>query len=462
MKILKWSITLLLVLALVVSAVACGNKDKETGDDPTVTDGDNEAARAVTYFSLGNYTVTAGEVEDEYAAFLDYLAQYGQTAPTDEDTIAEYVALVRDQLLSRYSILHKADELDLALTDEELAAIEESIEYERQEYISYYSELVRSEYETNETEISDEDLYTEAMAVLEEEAQQYLGISFDEYMNQYGDNLRIEERIAKVQAYIESEITLDDAELQTYYDETLSTQMASYAEDATLYKSDMEAYGLGESDTPALWIPEGYATVSLITVAPTGSLDAEHTANAETLAALEAEFGRLVLADADLKRQADIRLEYDELKAAYDSAYEEYTTEARTAAAAALAELQDGADFAETMGKYNADEAADNRLVYLAEADSDFDTIIWTAITKMEAGQTSEVIEIDGVFYIIRFVEKLESKTTPLSDVSDALRSIVLSTKMEEVWTATQDEWLTEAFNTAEINEDAIAYIGKS
>ncbi|MCL2671066.1 MAG: peptidylprolyl isomerase [Clostridiales bacterium] len=460
MKSLKITLALLLTLALAFSALACGNKGKT---DPKATfapfesDEAYEAARAALAFTLGEYSVTAGEIEDSYYDYVNMMQYYGMPAPATDEEIADIVNSSMDQFLIQYYLLYLADEWGIELSDEELAEVAAAAEEERLAYVEGYTEDVRASYEDSGAAMPDEaSLLAEAMERLESDAMYYIGTSFDEFIENYGDSMRVDLRIGKVQERIEGEIEVSDEDLQAYYDTLLAQQMTGYAENASMYKYDVTT-----AANPVLWTPEGYARVSIITIAPEGGLPEDYETNAATLADLEAEYGRLMLTNEDPARQAEIRTEYAELKASRDLAYAEYSAGARTRADEAFAELKDGADFDVTMGKYNAYEDADVRLVYLTETDADFVTELWDAIGALELGQFSEIIEVNEVFYIVQLTEKLESKATPFADATEELRAAVLGDRLENFWAEAQTNWLVQARAIAIIYEEAIAYIGK-
>ena len=449
MKFIKQAVAILLAIALCFAAFAC-NKDAK-----------KDKRREAVYFTLGNHTVKAGEIADSYNDLIKYMGQFGPV-PTDEETIKEYLGYVADDLFGKYANLWKADELGIALTDDEKAKIDADVQIERESFISEYLDAARQNHIADTNVPTEDELRDEAMKTLEKDAMDNAGVTFDEYMQQYLDYLLKEKLTSKLRDYVQSSITLSDEELETYYGELLEEYKKSYTEKPTNYRADYQAFENHSAAYPPLWIPDGYANISLITIKSEGTLPEDYESNKGKLAALEAEFGKLVLADENPERQEEIKTEYAALQTTVKETYDQYADAAGIKANEALAEATaEGADFTVLMGKYNAGEKADKRLVYLNETDTSMPAALWEAITKLEEGQVSEVIEIDGIFYIVKLDGKVASEAVAFSTVIDALREEKLEQKFEAVWAETQKAWLEEAKNVATINEDAISWIGR-
>jgi parvulin-like peptidyl-prolyl isomerase len=390
------------------------------------------------------------------------MTQYGQPLPATDEEIAEWMTYVKDGLFSNYSMLWKADENDLVLTDEEKAEVEAEVANSREDYISSYTEEARTSHANDEVQPSEDALRTEALNSIEEEVMYYVHVDFDTYMNQYRDQLLNQALINKLHDFIGKDVTITDEEVEAYYNELIGTYKTTYAETPLSYKTDTISFETEAVAYAPLWIPEGFANVSVITISPEGALPEDYEGNKTKMSTLAAEYGTLVLNGEDETRQAAIKEEYATLKAAVDAAYNLYANGAKAKADEAFAAATAGEDFTVLMGKYNAGEKADKRLVYLTEADSDFDPALWTAISNLEEGQISNTIEINGVFYILKLENKIKSETVAFSTVSEVLRTETLAKKTEEVWTQLQDGWMTEAMNATTIHEDAIAWIGKA
>ena len=462
---------LLLALALIVCSVGC-LADKDGEDTSTPTDDPNATSAAVgeldrdaVAIELDDIVITAGDIADSYSYFLSYLSYYGMDTPTTDEDIKGYVDLVVEDSLSGKLPTWKASELGVSLTEEDLKEIDDSIATERQsiidDYVSYATEQAASD-----TTITDVESY--AMDLIEQDVGSYYnGISFDQYLENYRESLKEDKINEKVEAAYKATITVTKADAKTWYDTTLEEQTTSYTEDATAYRTQQTAYEAGTDTTPNLYAPEGYRRVQLITINPTETLDESYTTNATEMTTLEAEYGKLLLNGGDATREAEIIARYTELKELNDAMYEAYISGPRASAQSAIAELQGGKAFTEVMAAYDSTAPTDaylanGELLYTVAEDSAFKTAVWETACKLAVGEYSDVIEVDGSYYIVTVVEDVTAGAVAYADVETACEEAALSEAQETAWTNIQDEWLTEAKAVAVFHSETYAMVGKS
>ena len=94
----KKLLALLLCALLMLGAVGCLEKTEkaESVDQPAATAAgtgetvDTSETDALPAFTLGDFTVTVGEVRSSYNTIVEYMGYYGMSAPTTAEEIKQY------------------------------------------------------------------------------------------------------------------------------------------------------------------------------------------------------------------------------------------------------------------------------------------------------------------------------------------------------------------------------------
>jgi len=446
-----------LAAVLAVGLLACaGSKESEL---PTL-DPDAPA------FRLGERVATVGELNLKYNAFVSMMAQYGMPAPSTEEEIAEYLDMMLEELLGNLSILWQADEMGVSLSAAEMAEIDVVIDMHRQEILNEYKVNAMHAAGGDETTADPADFEEEALLAIDADIQAYYGdenMTFDSYLADYRKDLESQALTEAVRAVALEGATVADEEVQAWYDSELERHKEALAEAPIDYRTFLAQYDSGEIDVPPLYVPEGFARIALITVASEEAIDESYATNRATMAALEAEYGKLMLAGGtDRERLAEIRSEYAALKAETEAVYEAFSEGPKARAEEAYAMLtEEEADFDVVAGKFNKDEATDVRLLYQKERDDSVPEAVWTAAGELEPGAHSAILEVEGTFYIVKLVERLREGPVPLRDVKEQATAAALIERQEVVWKQRQADWLEEAREVVVRYEANYAMIGR-
>lgn len=467
MKLYKRLPALVLAILMVLCLTACTD-GSNTDDSQDVTDANVTAApsesegaeldRTLPAIELGSHITTVGDIQDAYDYFMSYMSYYGMSTPTEDSEIAEYVNMVLEQALSSMVLPWKAEELGMALTAEDDDAIDEEVEENRTLIIADYEEYAREQLGEDAT---DEEVNTYALETIESDVQSYYGMSFEEYMVSYRQELESDKLTEKLEEYFYSTVALADGEAEEWFNQQLSTQQTALAEDPFYYRTTQEAYEKEESLIPAFTAPEGFTRVQVIRLALSEEEQTTYDSNLNAMATLEAEYGKLLLTNENPDRQAEIETEYASLKAAN----EELMNSLKTKGENALNEVAGGKDFGLVMEGYSSDvptgsEMAFGKLLYTLSEDSNFETAIWNQAVAMTSGEVSGLIENGGVYYILKRGDDIVAGDRTFADFQEACEAAALSEKQDSEWSTAQDSWYTEAQNAAIYHEDNYALVG--
>lgn len=453
---------LVLAILMVLCLVACTEDTKQddaSNNDATATAGTTgELDRTLPAIELGTHVTTVGDVQDAYDYFMSYMSYYGMEVPTEDSEIAEYVDMVLEQALSSMVLPWKAEELGMALTAEDDDAIDEEVEENRTLIVEDYEEYAREQLGEDAT---DEEVNTYALETIESDVQSYYGMSFEEYLLSYRQELESDKLTEKLEKYFYTTVSLSDGEAEEWFNEQLATQQTALAEDPFYYRTTQEAYEAETSLIPALTAPEGFTRVQIIRLALSEEEQTAYDSNLNAMATLEAEYGKLLLSGENSDRQAEIETEYASLKAAN----EELMNSLKAKGENALNEIADGKDFGLVMQGYSSDvptgsEMAFGSLLYTLSEDSNFETAIWNQAVAMTSGEVSQLIENGGVYYILKRGDDIVAGDRTFADFQEACETAALTEKQDSEWSTAQDSWYTEAQNAAIYHEDNYALVG--
>lgn len=458
-------LAILMVLCLVACTDASNTDDSKDTNDANVTAAPSESEaveldRTLPAIELGTHVTTVGDVQDAYDYFMSYMSYYGMEVPTEDSEIAEYVNMVLEQALSSMVLPWKAEELGMALTAEDDDEIDEEVEENRALIIEDYEEYAREQLGEDAT---DEEVNAYALETIETDVQSYYGMSFEEYLRSYRQELESDKLTEKLEEYFYTTVSLADGEAEEWFNEQLATQQTALAEDPFYYRTTQEAYESEESLIPALTAPEGFTRVQIIRLALSEEDQTTYDSNLNAMATLEAEYGKLLLSGENPDRQAEIETEYAALKAAN----EELMNGLKTKGENALSEIADGKDFGLVMQGYSSDVPTDNemafgKLLYTLGEDSNFETALYTQAVSMASGEVSGLIENGGVYYILKRGDDIVAGDRTFADFQEACETAALTEKQNSEWSTAQDSWYTEAQNAAVYHEDNYALVGRT
>ncbi len=150
----KKLLALLLCVLLTLSTVGCLEKEEkaEAGAQPAAVDatsapetGDAGTNDALPAFTLGDFTVTVGEVRSSYNTMVEYMGYYGLPAPTTAEEIGQYRDMVVEDLLTAKVLPWKAKELGVELTEEKRKQVAQEVEELLAEYAGDYLDQAKEE-----------------------------------------------------------------------------------------------------------------------------------------------------------------------------------------------------------------------------------------------------------------------------------------------------------------------------
>lgn len=483
----KWKHALAATLAavLMLSVMGCSLKDDETTtatDSDASADVDTAADRDQIAVKIGDdYTITKGEIADQYDYMVQMYSYYGMGTPTDDADIESLQDSVISSLVSDKIQLYEAGVLDILLTDEEVAAAEAQAEEEMQYYMDSFQSQAEDEgaedVEARTLEIFQEQLDAAEMDMDVDGFRAYL---IEQYTNE-ALKTALKEEVTK-------DIVATDEEIQDYYAETLASQQEDYATTPSYYLNDAEDYQMNGT-TPVLYVPEGYVRVRSVSISPADEISDDYTTLQSDLESLSAQYGEAALAaladkyaasGADpASTQLDITAaeveggealvsEYVQKKAEADAMYEEYIKDARAKAEEAYAALESGTDFTDVLTQYGEDDMyisypsfVETGLLMMTNGDDGvWDSALVDAVGLLKDGQYSGVIQIGDMFYILQLVGEEPAGEVPLSDVYDAIQAVVTQNNADDYWNEMLDSWENDTAITT-YYEDVYRDIGK-
>jgi len=111
-------------------------------------------------------------------------------------------------------------------------------------------------------------------------------------------------------------------------------------------------------------------------------------------------------------------------------------------------QLDDGADFATLAKEKSIEPAAKETGGSLGEIeyyDLNYDPIFVDAAMKLKEGETSDPVETQFGFHIIRVTKKTEYPIQPLDKVKDQIKEQILTSKESQKYNEAVDEWMSSA-----------------
>ena len=183
---------LLLCALLLLSLVGCLEKaEKGEGDvQPAVTevpaedDGapeDTSAADALPAITLGDLTVTVGELRSLYNYWVELNSYYGLAAPSTAEEIKQIKDMGLEWLLSSKVLLWKAQQMGIELTEEKREQIDRQVEERINEYIAEFTDQAQNDLGEAATAA---EVALKAREYLRKDVEEYFGYSFEKWVEE--------------------------------------------------------------------------------------------------------------------------------------------------------------------------------------------------------------------------------------------------------------------------------------
>ncbi len=474
----KKTLSVLLAIALTLSFAACAGKSADTA---TNSDASAEELSQIAVKVGETYTITKGDILDEYNYMVEMYSYYGMSAPTTDEAIEQLQDSVISTLVSDKIQLYEAELLGITLSDAEKEEVDSQVE----ETMEYYLESFRAQAESEGAA----DVETRALEIFQEELDAAaMEMSVDGFRAYLLEQYSSDAMKTALKAEVTKDVTATDEEIQTYFDELLASQIESYTSAPGDYGYLAEDYQMNGGD-PILYTPEGYVRVRSIAITPEDEVSEDYTTLQSELTALEEEYGAAALAaladkyadtgaDAsdtsvnvttdEIEGGATMVSDYVTKKAAADAIYELYIKDARDKANEAFAAIEGGMSFEDALLQYGEDTmytdyptfAETGLLMYIGGEDTSWDEELVKAVGLLKAGEHTAVIQIGDMFYILQLVGSEPAGERSLTDVYDVIKEAVTANNADVAWTAQLEAWENDTSITTYF-EDVYRSIGK-
>ncbi|MCE5236133.1 MAG: peptidyl-prolyl cis-trans isomerase [Clostridiaceae bacterium] len=466
-KVLPVLLAALMVLGLFAGCSLTDDKTNAPADEQTA---DAVADDTPVVTVGGEVALTWGDLKLEYQNYWSQFYQSNGITLADAGYVDSAVQEIVDYYAESPIIAYQAKQQGFGeLTAEQQAALQAKIDEMLQSYDEYYRSLAEEDAEAD----ASIDVEARIRELIVEDASYYTGkdMTYDEYMD-WMKQLITEQYLGDLlKEKVLSTVVAEDDYLQTWYDNALISQTSDYDANPAYYLDDRESFELGvEGASPVLYVPQGYARVMDILVAPTGTLPEDYDEKVSRMNDLQAEYGKLSFNDAlggtndSAARLAEILAEYGTLKTETDAAHSEYVKDAKAAVEAAYAELQGGAAFREVLEKYTVNEKFTENEIFRekgallnAESNSTWSNAVIEAFKGLAAGGYSAVFEDDDGYHILCYVGDETPGIRPFDEVKEEIRPTVLEDKKDEEWNTLLEAW--KADDSVVFDKELIALV---
>lgn len=480
----KRALSAMMAIALLLSFAACAKgTDTASSSDATSSDAaytDEELAQVAVKIG-DDFTITKGDIIDEYDYMVQMYSYYGMSAPTATEDIEAMQDDVISTLVADKIQLYEAKLMGVTLTDDQKADAEAQAEEQMQYYLESFRSQAQSEGAT--------DVETRAQEIFQEQLDAAgMDMDVDGFRAYVIENLENQALKEALKAKVTEGVTATEDEVSDYYDNLLSTQKDSYTTTPSDYLTAAEDYQKDGGD-PMLYTPEGYVRVRTITISPAEDISDDYTALKSELDDLSSQYGAAALealaakyaatgkdasdtsvsvTTSEIENGAQLVSDYVTKKAAADALYEEYIKDARTKANEAYAALESGTSFTDALNQYGEDTMYTDYpsfvdtglLMYVGGEDTVWDAKLVDAVKQLKDGEYSAVIQIDDMFYILQLVGSEPAGEKTLADAHDAIEAQVVSSNADTLWSETLQKWQNDT-SIATYYEDVYRDIGK-
>lgn len=391
---------IVLVVMMMFTFAACQKASTET--DPM----------KVVVAKVGDKEITRMDLEALVEYYADYYASYyGVTAEeimADEEMETTIKNICLDSLVEKEVVLKKAKELGLfELNAEDEKSVKESVEALE----NSIEEALKTKIEEEIKEGADiKDIDAEITKRWDGALEEY-GFTLDEYAEEIKNNIRY----ANVSAEMIKDVAATEEEAKEEYTKMIETQ-----------KSDMEVtplyFSTYDQEGTAVYVPEGVLRVWHILIkVPESVTEAVGSVYSEEGA--ETAFAMMETELAKIKPKAE----------------------------EALKKAKAGEDFVELMKEYSDDETFNDEamlkqgFIVVKDNNGGYYDEFQLAAEKLKKGQVSDLVVTPYGYHIVYCAEEVEAGEVPFEDVKEGIIASLTTTKQEEKWTKTLEEWIQAA-----------------
>ena len=397
--------------------------------------------------TINGKELTYGYVEPFITSFVDmYVNDYGHDA-NDPELVA-YCKQAGMYMAQQYALLDMVgEELNVALTDEQIAQTAEEANAEWQNVLDYY---MQGQYGISEVSTDEEKSSALAGTLAILESMGYTQESFVSDAVEAAKEQAIMDAICK-------DVVVTDDDVQASVDETIASQVELYGEDVSYYEM-MQYYGY-----PSYYRPEGYRAVIHILL----DVDDALLSNYSELSAAFEEQG--TEADTEVPEGEEAPAETEEPATPVTA---EQVEEARQAILASvqgtideiMTKFNTGTPFADLVAEYGKDPGMQQEGMLETGYEVAAGSIMWDlpfrdgAMSIQNVGEVSEpVVGANGVHIIYYLKDIPGGPVTITPDEWESIRNDLLAEKKNNAI----NETIGQHMETAEIvyADDATAYI---
>ena len=388
---------------------------------------------------------------------------------TDSANVELFRAVAMQNKINEVIMQAKIAELGIALTDEEAAAAEEDAQSDWDNAISSYISQQHSDL-TDESSQEDKD------AANAEAVQYYNDLGYSP--ESLKENYKLYALYDKLEATIVQDVTVTDEEVEALYQELVESDRALYENDIAAYVDynnyvDQMAmyamyYGTDSSMDYAWYRPAGFRAVKHILL----PVDDELMKNYQDLQArLEEQVESETEGDEESAAAAAAAEETADAEATAEPTEEPVTQEQVDEAKAAIlasiadkideiyAKIDEGVDFDELIAEYGVNEdgtASDPGMTSDPYKTSGYE--VSSASTNYVAPFVEAAFSVDNVgdvsapyissygVHIVKYIADIPAGPIEMTEEQrEAKRTELLTSKQNELYTATMDQWNQEA-----------------
>lgn len=389
---------------------------------------------------------------------------------TDSANVELFRAVAMQNKINEVIMQAKIAELGIALTDEEAAAAEEDAQSDWDNAISSYISQQHSDL-TDESSQEDKD-------AANAEAVQYfndLGYSPESLKENYKQYALYD----KLEATIVQDVTVTDEEVEALYQELVESDRALYENDIAAYVDynnyvDQMAmyamyYGTDSSMDYAWYRPAGFRAVKHILLPVDAELmqtyqDLQARLEEQVESATEGDEESAAAAAAAAEETADAEATAEPTE---EPVTQEQVDEAKAAILASIADkideiyakIEEGVDFDELIAEYGVNEdgtASDPGMTSEPYKTSGYE--VSSASTNYVAPFVEAAFSVDNVgdvsapyissygVHIVKYIADIPAGPIEMTEAQrEAKRTELLTSKQNELYTATMDQWNQEA-----------------
>ena len=291
------AVSLVTVAIVAFAAVGCSLQEKDESD--------------TVIAQVDETKITYGEFNELYQMYVSAYQSYGYDIESDPTTASYLKTSIINDLVQEQVLAYQAKKQGFTkLTEEQQAVLDERIATTKSDIDAFY----RSTAEEEAAEDSSIDVETRIEELIKEEADYYypeLDLTASEYLEKMVEDTTKAYYVELLQNSVYEPLSVSDEEVQTWYDENVAALKEEYAEDSSLYATDMDEYRLNDGQ-PVVYQPSGYSNIMHILVAPEGELPEEYDTNKADMEVMLTEAGELALG---VTERADSLVRIGELQA---------------------------------------------------------------------------------------------------------------------------------------------------